>query len=447
MSGCTNFRYYPLMSAIEAVAVDLGASSARIATGRLQSGRIEFEIIEQVRHEPVEWCGQLTWDMDAIMRVARRALRLAQENEATLAIDSWAVDFGFITTGEKLIPSPVCYRDLSHDRVFQALQANRGRLYELTGIQHQPFNTIYQLYARAQDSPDLRNAMWLMMPDLISCLLGGRPNVELTNASTTQLCGLDGNWCEEIFDLIGWPVPDLPVSAPGRVTTEFEGARLLSCASHDTASAVFGMGPLDDDVAFMSVGTWSLIGCLLDEPNVSDSGFTNERAIDGRIRYLANVPGFYVVNRVHEELGITESVPEWLASAKPATGRTFPNLMDPKFFNPVSMCEALGATQDLASTILGALSQTSAIQLKRLERNTGRKFSKIRAAGGGSESAVICQSLANATGIPVDAGPKEATVLGNLACQFWADGLFPSLELTTEAIDRSTVVRRYAPVT
>ncbi|MEQ1821906.1 MAG: FGGY-family carbohydrate kinase [Fimbriimonadaceae bacterium] len=433
------------MPEIEAVAVDLGASSARIATGRLEGGRIRFEIVEQVTHEPIHWCGQLTWDMDALMRVARKALRLAQENEATLAIDSWGVDVGFLSMGEKLIPSPVCYRDLSHERVFQSLKESRDRIYGLTGIQHQPFNTLYQLVARAQDSADLRNATWLMMPDLISCLLGAPPNIEQTNASTTQLCGLDGNWCEEIFDLIGWPMPEFRISNPGRVLTEFEGARIVSCASHDTASAVFGMGTLTDDVAFMSVGTWSLIGCLLDEPNLADPGFTNERAIDGRVRYLANVPGFYVVNRVHEELGIKVPVPEWLAMARPDPDQTYPNLMDPKFFNPVSMCEALGETHDLPTTIIGALSQTSASQLKRLERNTGRTFSKIRAAGGGSESEVFCQSLANATGIPVESGPKEATVLGNLACQFWAEGKLESFQLAREAIDRSFDIGCFCP--
>ncbi|MEQ1934873.1 MAG: FGGY-family carbohydrate kinase, partial [Fimbriimonadaceae bacterium] len=311
------------------------------------------------------------------------------------------------------------------------------------------FNKIYQLYARAQDSVEMKEAVWLMMPDLIGCLLGAPPNVEMTNASTTQLCGLSGEWSSEAFDLIDWPMPSLPVLPPGRIITEFEGARLVSCASHDTASAVFGMGPIDDDVAFMSVGTWSLIGCLLDEPNLSDPGFTNERAIDGRIRYLANVPGFYVVNRVHQELGIEGSVSEWLASGTPDV-KDYPDLMDSRFFNPVSMCEALGQADSpkaWASVALGAIAQTSSRQLKKLELNTGRKFRELRASGGGSESAIFCQTLANATGIPVLAGPKEATVLGNLACQFFADGRVKSLDQAAQIARNSFELKRFEPIT
>lgn len=426
------------MTPVEAVAIDLGATSLRYAVGALVDGKIEFEIVEQIEHEPVDWCGQTSWDMDAIMRICKRALRLAQEHDATIGIDSWAVDHGFISTSERLLLAPVCYRDLSHQRVFSGFTDRREEIYQATGIQHQPFNTLYQLYARAQEAPELKQGMWLLMPDLIGCLLGGAPHVELTNASTTQLLGTDGKWSEEMFDLIDWPVPDLPVSAPGNLLIDIETSRLVSVGSHDTASAVFGLGPLADDQAFVSVGTWSLLGCLLDEPNLSDPGFTNERAVDGRIRYLANVPGFYVIERVHEELGIDMPIPEWLDAAGEIDPNDGVDLMAERFFNPVSMSEEISATvENGANRALASLVKTSVAQIERLERNTGREIKSLRACGGGSQSPAFCRSLSKAAGRPVIAGPKEATLLGNFAVQFYADERFASLVEANEAAGRS----------
>lgn len=432
------------MPPIQAVAVDLGATSARYAAGWIEDGRIRYEIIEQVEHEPVDWCGQIFWDMDVLMRFCKRALLLAQENEATIGFDSWAVDQGFLNSSEKLLMAPVCYRDLSHERVFRQFEGQRPDLYQATGIQHQPFNTFYQLFARAQEVPEIRDAMWLMLPDLIGCLLGAPPHVEMTNASTTQLVDAKGEWCREAFDMIGWPVPELPISKPGRVLIDIETARLAIVGSHDTASAVFGLGPIMNDQAYMSIGTWSLLGCLLDEANLSDPGFTNERAVDGRIRYLANVPGFYVINRVHEELGVRESVPEWLAKVGDIDPGEGVDLMDQRFFNPVSMAEELRVDEfNSARVALASLVRTSAAQVKRLEANVGRSFTSIRACGGGSESEVFCRALANATGKRVIAGPKEATILGNLAVQFYADDLVDSLQAASELAARSFEVRVY----
>lgn len=434
------------MTSVEAVAIDLGASSLRYAAGAIVDDRIEFEVIEQVEHEPVDWCGQTSWDMDALMRLCKKALRFAQEHEATIGIDSWAVDHGFLSVSEKLLLAPVCYRDLSHQRVFNQFGEHRAKIYEATGIQHQPFNTLYQLFARAQEAPDLRRTMWLLMPDLLGCLLGGPPHAELTNASTTQLMDTEGNWSSEMFDLIEWPMPDIPISRPGRILIDIEGARLASVGSHDTASAVFGLGPLADDQAFISVGTWSLLGCLLDEPSLSDPGFTNERSVEGRVRYLANIPGFYVIERVHDELGISTPVPEWLAGAGDVDPADGVDLMDPRFFNPVSMAEEIGADASNGSRrALASLIRTCVSQIERLERNVGRTIRSLRVCGGGSESQTFCQALAMASGREVIAGPKEATLLGNLAVQFFADGRVGSLREASELAARSCKVKTYLP--
>lgn len=434
------------MPPVEAVAIDLGATSARYAAGWIEDGRIRYEVIEQIAHEPVEWNGQSFWDMDALMRLCKRALRLAQEHDSTIGIDSWAVDHGFLNVSEKLLMAPVCYRDLSHQRVFKQFAEERPGLYAETGIQHQPFNTIYQLYARAQEAPELKEAIWLLMPDLIGCLLGAAPHVEMTNASTTQLVDTKGDWSSKAFEMIDWPVPTLPISKPGQVLIDIETSRLVAVGSHDTASAVFGMGPIADDQAYMSVGTWSLLGCLLDEPNLSDPNFTNERAVDGRIRYLANVPGFYVINRLHDELGIADSVPDWLRQVEAVDPKEGVDLMDQRFFNPATMVEELGVDESNAARIaLASLVRTSATQIERLEKNVERTFTSIRVSGGGSESEVFCQALANASGKRVLAGPKEATLLGNFAVQFFADGRVDSLAAANRLAGDSFELRAYDP--
>jgi rhamnulokinase len=291
------------------------------------------------------------------------------------------------------------------------------------------------------------------MPDLLGFLLTGVRHCEFTNASTTQLMGLDNGWNQEGFDLIGWPVPTMVISMPGKVLHTKGTVSLVSVGSHDTASAVFGLGPLLENQAFLNVGTWSLLGTLLDRPLLSSQAFTNERTVDGRVRYLTNIPGFYVINRVHEELGIKESVPEWLKSAAPqgpstSIERGWVDLTKPEFFNPSSMLKALAqgaSVENWAALALNSLVETTTDQLKILSELTQRNFAEIRVSGGGSRSEAFCQALANRVNKPVVAGPEEATLLGNLAVQFLASGAFVSFDEASAAVGRSFVTRTYSP--
>lgn len=435
-----------------AVAIDLGATSGRYAAGRLVEGRVEYEVIEQVPNRPIEEHNRVEWDAEAILELCRRACAYAKTNfdTATVGIDSWGVDHGFVDHG-KLLHRPIAYRDLSHQALFEKMASHRERLYALTGIQHQPFNTIYQLAARDTDLDSLHGKNWLLMPDLMGFLLTGVAHCEYTMASTTQLMGLDDEWCPEAFEMIGWPVPELPIKRPGEFVGPLgDGFNLVSVGSHDTASAVFGLGPIADDQAFLNVGTWSLLGTVVDRPLLASPMFTNERTVDGRVRYLANIPGFYVVNRVYEELGLEQGIPEWLASADPAPDETS-DLMAQEFFNPPSMCLALGHTtppstpEAWAALALGSLVDTTARQLADLALLTGRTFRQIRLAGGGSRSETFCQRLAARTGLTVVAGPEEATILGNLGMQYVASGDFASIPEAAEAIGRSILTRVYEP--
>ncbi len=442
-----------------AIALDFGATSGRYAAGRLVDGRIEFEVIRQVPHAASERDGKLFWNLDLLLGLCQEAAAYgaAHFDLATLAIDAWGVDHGFIDGAGELLDAPVCYRDLSHVPAFESLAPHRRRLYELTGVQHQPFNTICQLVARRQEDPSLpARAQWMILPDLLGFLLSGEKNHELTEASTTQLMGLDGQWSAEAFAIAGWPEPSLPPRLPGSLGGSISGTvRLAHVGSHDTASAVCGFGSLADDQIFLNVGTWSLVGVLLDHPMVSpeaeQAGFTNERAVDGRVRLLKNIPGFYVVNRIHEELEIAASVPTWLSGAESVSERI--DLLHPDLYNPLSMvatCAALAgrtprSEAEWAGLILSSLTHTIAQTPRELSRLTGRHFTSIRVGGGGSQSIPFCESLARESGLTVLAGPAEATVLGNLAMQFLASGQFANIREMQAAVERSTSIREFRP--
>jgi len=416
-----------------AIAVDLGASSARFAAGWLEDGELRYEIIEQVPHQTRTENGRIVWDFEALFAFVKRAAEYGSTRfgRATLGIDAWGVDHGFLDRNGNLIQTPVCYRDPSHEVAFESLARHRDELYRLTGIQHQPFNTICQLIARRNENPNLVHDThrWLLLPDLIGYLLTGQAHYELSEASTTQLMGLDNEWSEEAFALTGWPVPDLQPSLAGHIGGYIaDGVRLMSVGSHDTASAVLGLEPLDADSAFLNIGTWSLMGTVIDAPIVTAAArtgnFTNERTVDGKVRFLKNVPGFWVVNRLHAELKIPVSVPEWIANANLSTSDRI-DLNAPDLFNPDSMLEAcialIGKTPENSETWAGiallSLVDGIAEHIPALAECTNRDFRSLRLGGGPSRSDVFREQLQSRAGLKIEMGPSEATIVGNLRFQ------------------------------
>jgi rhamnulokinase len=420
-----------------AVAVDLGATSARFAAGFVEDGELRFEMIRQISHAPREENGRLVWNFAALLDLTTEAIAYAEANfeRATIGVDAWGVDHGFINANGDLIQSPVCYRDPSHERAFAQFAEHREHLYALTGIQHQPFNTIYQLAARAEEDPTLphRARYTMLLPDLIGYVLTREPHAELTEASTTQLLGLENQWSESAFALIDWPVFDLEPMLPGLLGCYVaRGVRWCTVASHDTASAVLGLQPLDASTLFLNLGTWSLAGVVIDQPIVTDAArlanLTNERCADGRIRLLKNVPGFWVINRLHAELGIATDVPTWIAThvatepSRVTTARL--DLNAPELFSPASMLDACRAQlpfdptpNEWATIALHSLVDALAELPATFCQVLGRPITGIRVGGGGSRSEVLRQSLAEATRLPITSGPAEATVVGNLKIQ------------------------------
>lgn len=414
------------------MAIDLGASSGRFAAGWMEDDQLRFELIEQVEHAPRFEGGRWVWDLDLLLGLCRRAIDYAEAHfhRATVGIDSWGVDHGFLDREGRLLGPPVSYRDPSHEVAMASIEAEQPRLYGLTGIQRQPFNTLCQLIARRREQPDLpERATWLILPDLLGFLLTGERAYELTQASTTQLLGLDRHWCPEAFEIAGWPIPDeQPVGPGGLIGRVADGVDLVRVGSHDTASAVRGLGDLSEDEAFLNVGTWSIVGAVLSEaattPEAAAGNWSNELAADGRVRFLKNVPGFYVVNRLHEELGIDADVATWLEAAlSPFEGRF--DVFDPSLYNPESMSRAVAdllasvpaSADEWASVALGSLVDALGEQVSELSKVLGRPVRKLRVAGGGSRSAAFCRALEDRTGLAVSKGPAEATVVGNLLAQ------------------------------
>ncbi|MBS1723351.1 MAG: hypothetical protein JSS66_10405 [Armatimonadetes bacterium] len=437
---------------VGAVAVDLGASSIRFAHGRLVEGVIEFQVVKQEPNTPKGRC----WDIDLLVRFVQEAAEFAASHGSSLGIDSWGVDHGFINDSGEVILGPVMYRDASHSEKCEQLRSMRRKLYELTGIAHQPFNTVYQLMARMEESPDIvRECEWLVMPDLLNFLLCGVRRHEKTQASTTQLMGTDGVWSTELFTELGLPFPKRHPQPSGEVIGSRGNVPIVGVASHDTASAVLGVGELAEGDAYLNVGTWALLGVVAEKVNCSEraegEGWTNEWGYGDSIRFLKNIPGFYVLNRVHEELGVPVSIGEWLGSRS----KGFQGRFDPQhasLYNPESMLEACAALcsempadrAEWAQAALASLVECIAEDVPRLAATSGQPIRRLRVVGGGSRSEAFCSLLADTLGMPVLAGPVEATLLGNLVVQFAATGSLGKDEVG-QVVARSTSTRLYEP--
>lgn len=430
----------------------MGATSVRFAHGQLRDGKILLDIVKQVANRPVGRC----WDTDLLVGFCREASEFAAQHAASLGIDSWGVDHGFIDAEGRVVCGPVQYRDPSHLRQYEKFREMRSHLFQLTGIAHQPFNTLYQLAARVEEDQTLPNrSQWYLMPDLMNSFLTGARRHEQTQASTTQLMGLDGRWCLELFQTIGWPVPDQQPSACGRIIGQCGTTPVVSVASHDTGSAVLGVGAMMEGDAYLNVGTWALLGNILDQPCITSlaesGGWTNEWGYRGQIRFLKNIPGFYVINRLHSELGVKSNIGNWLDTRD----RTFKGRFDVQhnsLYNPASMVRACLAVlseepeseQEWATAALASLVECIANDVPRLSTASQKTVNRIRVVGGGSRSRAFCQDLADTTSLEVVAGPDEATVLGNLALQFVATGEIDPGDLG-EVVARSFVTESFQP--
>jgi rhamnulokinase len=467
------------------VAVDLGASSGRIILGRVARDRLELHEVHRFANKPVELPDGLHWDVLGLYAEILGGLRGAQQAAPELAsvgIDSWAVDFGLVDADGKLLGLPHHYRDPRTERGVKRVDAvlSREALYERTGLQFLPLNTIYQL-AASVGTPELDRAdRMLLMPDLIGYWLTGQHVAERTNASTTGLFDLErGDWDGDLTELVGVRASLLPpIAEPGvllgPLTVAGEEPGLPSQAvvtlvgSHDTASAVVGIPLEDDGSAYISCGTWALVGFELERPVRTEASreanFTNEAGVDGRVRFLRNVTGLWLLDecvRSWERDGTPVALDDLLraAAAEPIGGATFdPN--DPAFVAPGDMpsriadaCRRAGrpvptSPPAVVRAIVDSLADTFRRTIADAERLSGRTARRIHLVGGGSQNPLLCQLTADACEVPVTAGPVEATAIGNVLVQARAHGMIQGdLAAMRDLVRATQPLREYRPRT
>ena len=466
-------------------AVDLGAGSGRVLVGGFSPDQITFEEAHRFAYAPRQRGGCLRWDFDRLLSGMRDGLRQAgtiaareQRPLRSVGVDSWGVDYGLVDDDGRLVEEPVCYRDGRSapmmERAFRHI--DRETIFRETGIQFLPFNTIFQLMAHVNDGLPPAARRLLMVPDLCHHALCGSTCGEPTNASTTQLLDVvSGDWDAVIFERLRLPrvlmAPLRPAGTSlGALRADLQrdlllpGASVIQPATHDTASAVAGT-PLRAAWAFISSGTWSLVGVerpapLLDAA-VLAANFTNERGVDGTFRFLKNVAGLWILDcctREWQSAGVDASLPRLLEGAAALQGtRGVVDPDAPRFFNPASMVDELRAAlletdQEspadpivLTKVILDSLACRYASVTRTIERLTCSRIEGIHIVGGGSRNDYLNQATANATGRPVLAGPVEATGLGNLLIQAVSCGV-TTLAEGREWIGRSFAARRFDPV-
>lgn len=479
------------------LALDLGAESGRGLLGRFDGERLELEELHRFPNGPVRMLDTLYWDLPRLFEEMKGALRKAAAGGGELdgvGVDTWGVDFGLVGRGDTLLGNPVHYRDARTDGMLDAAfeLVPRERIYQITGLQFLPFNTVYQLLAMARaNSPLLESAeTLLMMPDLFHWLLTGRRAGERTDASTTQLLDPNsGTWSDELCRDLKIPRAILPeLIEPG---TELGPIRqplldelgitraipVIAPATHDTASAVAAVparsssgssSPASSsppDWCYLSSGTWSLLGVEVTQPVITGDtmryNFTNEGGVAGTTRLLKNIMGLWLVQesrRTWARAGREWSYEELTARAQVAP--PFSALVDPddaSFLSPGDMPARLAAycsrtNQTLPSdegAIVRCCLESLALKyrwaIERLEAMLGTTIKTIHVVGGGSKNALLCQFTADACARPVHCGPIEATAIGNILMQALGRGRLASIAELREVVARSFPVTVYEP--
>jgi rhamnulokinase len=459
------------MSEATFAAVDLGASSGRVMAGRVRPGSVELTELRRFANRPVRVGGTLHWDILGLYGNVLDGLRSAPPGLASVGVDSWAVDYGLLDTAGRLVGNPVHYRDSRTDGVMERVRAELGDdlLYRTSGLQFLPFNTIYQLAA-----DDLSRAgTLLLIPDLLAYWLTGEIGAERTNASTTGLLDVrDGTWSRGLLAKLDLPAGLLPpLRDPGEVIgtvradvaaeTGRAGLRVAAVGSHDTASAVAAVPATTERFAYISCGTWSLVGVELDAPVLTEASreanFTNEGGIDGKVRYLRNVMGLWLLQECLRSWGGPD-LPALLAEAAHVPGlRRLIDPDDPEFLPPGDMpariaahCRRRGfpepATRaETVRCVLDSLALAHRAALREASRLSGREIDVVHLVGGGSRNDLLCRLTADAAGLPVVAGPVEATALGNVLAQARAHGVIGGLAESRALVAATQPLRRWEP--
>lgn len=443
-------------------AADIGASSGRVMAGVVEHDRVALEAVHRFPNGVTEIEGHLRWDFTTLYREVVAGLEFVPD-AVSIGIDTWAVDYGLLDADDNLLAEPIAYRDDRTATVIDTVHAlvPPEQLYDINGLQFLPFNTIYQLAAERESPlwPDVAHVV--LLPDLIAHRLTGELRTELTNASTTGLVDArTRQWSSKLFERLGIPESLLPpVQSPGEVRGRTPaGTPVIAVGSHDTASAVVGVPATTERFAYIASGTWSLVGLELPAPVLTEAAraanFTNEIGVDGRTRFLRNVGGLWLLQeclRAWQRDDLDELL---AAAARLSTGGPRIDVDDPAFIPPGQMPDRIAAVTgrpamtpvETTRCILDSLAAGYARTVQQAADLAGVDVDVIHVVGGGSQNVLLCQLTADAAGIPVLAGPVEATALGNVLVQARVDGTMPaSLEAIRATIAASFPLRRFAP--
>lgn len=464
------------------LAIDLGAESGRAVVGSFEGKQLSLRQVHRFRNGPVRVAGHLHWDVLRLLEEIQNGLAAAAKQFGritSLGIDTWGVDFGLLDRTGELIGNPYHYRDHRTDGMMEQVfeRVPRAEIFQATGIQFMQLNTLYQLYAMA-GSPALDAAKTLlMMPDLLNYWLTGEKLSEFTIATTTQFYDpRQGAWANEILERLGLPSEIMPrVIQPATEiaallpavadTLGLRGVKVIAPACHDTGSAVAAIPARTDDYAYISSGTWSLMGVVTPRPIITDMtrdfNFTNEGGVGSTIRLLKNITGLWLVQECRRAWARSGDELDYDAiSALAASAPPFQAYVDPdhsSFLSPDDMpqaiqefCAATGQAGPsdrgtLVRVTLESLALKYRATLEKLEKIVGRHLDAIHIVGGGSRNQLLCQFTADACARPVYAGPVEATALGNLLAQTLASGYCASWTQAREIVRTAFPLTPYEP--
>lgn len=468
------------------IAVDIGAESGRVMLADVSEEKLNLNEIYRFDNGPIEEDSSLRWDFEGLFANIKtgiaKAIKESDGEIVGIGVDSWGVDYGLLDENNKLLENPYHYRDSRTEGMIEKAADIMGKrnLYQNTGIQFMPFNTLYQLMAVRQNDPDIltKTDKLIFMADLVSFYLCGSPYVEYTLASTSQLMDMSKNqWSKPVFDTFDLPINIMPkIVKPGTVVGQLtkelcdelncKPINIIAVGSHDTASAVAAV-PADNNKnwAYLSSGTWSLMGIESPEAVIDDKtfeySFTNEGGIENTIRILKNIMGLWLLQetrrqwqREGDELDYNQitslaiKADPFAAHIDPDNGDFFTHGDMPARINKYLADTGQKTIQDkgqLARVILESLALKYNSVLKMLEDISGKPVDILHIVGGGIQNQLLCQFAANATGKNVLAGPVEATAIGNIIMQAIGSGQISSLSKAREIVRNSIDLKSYQP--
>ena len=467
------------------LAVDIGASSGRHIIGTVEHGVMALHEVYRFENRLIEKNGHLCWDMEGLVQNVIEGLKAAHDagyTPTTVGIDTWAVDFLLLDADGTPIGDPVAYRDGRTAAMREELEPILPftKLYARTGIQYQSFNTVYQLCALKKEHPEQLAAAehFLMVPDYLNYRLTGVMANEYTNASTTALVGaISKDWDDEIINRLGLPRKifgriSTPGTKLGNLSSAVKGYVGFDCtvvlpATHDTGSAFLAVPARDDKAVYLSSGTWSLLGTELDAPILTadscQSGLSNELGANGKINYLKNIIGLWLIQesrREYKRRGQAYSFAELEQQALAAEPlRSFIDPDAPEFVAPGDLpsriqefCRKTGQpVPETVGAVMRCIYESLALKyryaIEQLSAVTGRAFTTLHVLGGGTKDRLLCQMTADCCGLTVKAGPVEATALGNIMIQLKALGLLDSITQGRRLIAETEVIKTYTPST